>query len=192
MSSPDAAVDRRSAILAAALTAFLDKGYLATSIADIRRLSGATTGSIYHFYSGKPALAEELLRRFVTQWSAQTPVPEGDAEAQIKASVRGLVLWGLANPRELRLLDELRSLAFATEELAGVRELLLTGQSAAAARFAAMQAAGDVRKLPFSIAHALMLGPAYSYLRLAPPTPAAEAERIAALFAEAAWQAVRS
>ncbi len=192
MSSPDALSNRRSAILAAALTAFLDKGYLATSIADIRRLSGATTGSIYHFFPGKPALAEELLRRFVTQRSAQTPVPDGNAETQIRASVRGLVLWGLANPRELRLLDELRSLALSTEELAGVSELLLNGQSAAAARFARMQADGEVRKLPFSIAHALMLGPAYSYLRLAAPTPAEQAERIAELFADAAWQAVRA
>ena len=51
---------------------------------------------------------------------------------------------------------------------------------------------GAVRNLPFAIAHSLMLGPVYGYLRQAPPTAPDQAERIADLFADAAWQAVRS
>lgn len=53
-----------------------------------------------------------------------------------------------------------------------------------------MQATGAVRKLPFSVAHALMLGPAYDYLHYASPPEASEAERIASLFADAAWSSV--
>jgi hypothetical protein len=54
-----------------------------------------------------------------------------------------------------------------------------------------MQARGEVKKLPFPLVHALMLGPAYDYLRIAPPTAPATAERLAELFAEAAWLSVR-
>ncbi|HTO27428.1 MAG TPA: TetR family transcriptional regulator, partial [Devosia sp.] len=45
-------IDRRRQILDAALSAFLERGYAATSIADIRARSGASTGSIYHFFAG--------------------------------------------------------------------------------------------------------------------------------------------
>lgn len=57
--------------------------------------------------------------------------------------------------------------------------------------FVAMQAKGEVKKLPFPLAHALMLGPAYDYLRIPPQTAPATAKRLAELFAEAAWLSVR-
>ena len=38
--------ERRESILEAALGCFLEKGYIATTINDIREASGATTGSI--------------------------------------------------------------------------------------------------------------------------------------------------
>ena len=43
-----------------------------------------------------------------------------------------------------------------------------------------------------AIAYALMLGPAYAYLRQAETPPSDQAQRIADLFAEAAWQSVRA
>jgi AcrR family transcriptional regulator len=183
--------DRRSQILAAALTCFLEKGYRATSIADIRAASGATTGSIYHFFAGKGSIAEALLREAVRGWSVFSDLT-GTPEQQIKASVRGLVIWGLANPQLLRFMEEVRSLDLAGKDGNGLETLLDAGRETAAAAFAHMQSQGAVRKLPFSIAHALILGPAYSYLRSAPPTPPDQAERIATVFADAAWQAVKS
>ena len=62
--------DRRRQILDAALACFLERGYLGTTIADIRRRSGATTGSIYHFFDGKGALAQALLTDAIVGWSA--------------------------------------------------------------------------------------------------------------------------
>ena len=187
--------DRRRAILDAALACFLDQGYLATSIADIRRRSGASTGSIYHFFTSKAALAETLLREAVGGWAAVSGAAlsaNNEPEDQVKSSVRGLVLWGLSQPAQVRFLDELRGLAVSDADLSGVQRLLMDGHSAGAARYAAMQAQGAVRNLPFAVAHALMLGPAYSYLRLAPPTGPDEAARLADVFAAAAWDAVRA
>jgi len=185
-------LDRRRTILDAALACFLEQGYRATSMAHIRQKSGASTGSIYHFFSGKGAIAEALLREAIAGWAGLALAPDQSVEEQIKTSVGGLVLWGLANPAQAQLLDELRGLAGHDPELESVRDFLSFGQDAAAAAFAHMQSTGAVRKIPFGIAHALMLGPAYAYLRNAPATRPDEAKRIADLFAGAAWQAVRA
>jgi AcrR family transcriptional regulator len=187
--------DRRRQILDAALACFLERGFVATSIADIRSRSRASTGSIYHFFAGKGALAEALLREAVTGWarlSAAALDPQSSPETAIRASVSGLLIWGLANPRHVRFMEEMRSLASNDPDLAPVRALLDDGQTLGAAQYAGMVAAGAVRNLPFSIAHALMLGPSYSYLRRVGNIPADQADRIADLFATAAWDAVRA
>lgn len=51
---------RRQAILEAALTCFASKGFTETTMEDIRRLSGASTGSIYHHFANKEMLARAL------------------------------------------------------------------------------------------------------------------------------------
>lgn len=185
--------DRRQQILDAALASFLERGYVATSIGDIRRLSGASTGSIYHFFDGKGALAEALLRQAVAGWSAEAKAsfePDASAERAIKASVAGLLRWGLANPRHLRFMDEIRTLAAPGNELAKVEAMLAEGQALGERQYRLFVSRGEVRDLPFPVAHSLLLGPAYNYMRLvsrsAPRSPDAPA-----LFADAAWEAVR-
>ena len=188
--------DRRRQILDAALACFLERGYAATSIADIRTRSGATTGSIYHFFATKGAIAATLLREAVGGWSgysAQAWSPDLPPETAIKASVGGLVRWAFAEPAQFRLMNELRSLALADPDFTAVRDLLDGGRTAGAAAYARMAAAGAVRNLPFDLAHALMLGPAYAYLaRHRGGSDAAEGERMATFFADAAWRAVKA
>jgi AcrR family transcriptional regulator len=52
--------DRRQQILDAALRSFNEKGVAATTVDDVRRLSGASVGSLYHHFGGKDELAQEL------------------------------------------------------------------------------------------------------------------------------------
>jgi AcrR family transcriptional regulator len=51
---------RRRAILDAALKSFSTKGFTETTMEDIRQLSGASTGSIYHHFENKEMLALAL------------------------------------------------------------------------------------------------------------------------------------
>lgn len=51
---------RRKAILDAALSCFASKGFTETTMEDIRKISGASTGSIYHHFSNKEMLARAL------------------------------------------------------------------------------------------------------------------------------------
>lgn len=185
--------DRRTKILETALACFLEHGYAATSIADIRAASGASTGSIYHFFSGKPALALALVERAVAGWSAAAAeafAPDVTPERAIKASVAGLVTWGLAHPGEVRFIDEIRTLQSSDPALAGLLGAFDDGRDTGRALYDRWAAQGHVRPLPWPLAHALMLGPAYDFLRLARllPAPADAAETLA----EAAWAAVRA
>lgn len=192
MAETKAGAARRNTILAAALDCFLERGYAATSIDDIRRASGASTGSIYHFFPGKPAIAEALVQRAIAGWAGADPVAaDNDVsfETATRASVRGLVLWGTANPGLFRFMDEIRTLAVRDPAFAGVRATLAAGRTAAATRYGGAASAGLVRPLPWSVAHALLLGPAYDYLRETAPADGAEAA--ADFFADAAWEAVR-
>ena len=185
---------RRDDILAAALACFLARGYAATTIADIRRQSGATTGSIYHFFPGKGALALALLQQAVAGWTAAGPAaadPDAPGEAAVKGSVRGLVAWGLEQPALFRFVDEIRTLAVTDPDFVRLREVLDRGQAAACARYEAAVADGICRPLPWPVAHSLMLGPAYNFLRLVAAGAAAH-EAAADLLAEAAWNSVRA
>jgi AcrR family transcriptional regulator len=60
-SKPNTTVgSRREAILQAALKSFSTKGFTETTMDDIKRLSGASTGSIYHHFENKEMLAQAL------------------------------------------------------------------------------------------------------------------------------------
>jgi len=50
----------RELILATALHLFVERGFFATSVHDIRRAAGLSIGSIYHHFSSKEALAQAL------------------------------------------------------------------------------------------------------------------------------------
>jgi AcrR family transcriptional regulator len=69
---------RRKAILQAALKSFSTKGFTDTTMEDIRRLSGASTGSIYHHFENKEMLAQALYLE-----------GRGDLNAALLASITG-------------------------------------------------------------------------------------------------------
>ncbi|HTJ59451.1 MAG TPA: TetR/AcrR family transcriptional regulator [Devosiaceae bacterium] len=185
--------ERRESILEAALSCFLEKGYIATTINDIREASGATTGSIYHFFDGKGALAMALLEDAVAGWSGESQTSSETPEAVIKASASGLVSWGLKNPELFRFMDEIRTLAVTAPEFAGIADTLAEGQGSAQAAYAKFLKARKVKDLPWPAAHSLILGPAYNYLRLATSGRArVAAKRAAEIFGDAAWAAVKA
>ena len=184
---------RRESILEAALGCFLEKGYIATTINDIREASGATTGSIYHFFDGKGALAMALLEDAMAGWSGESQSSSDTAEAVVKASAGGLVSWGLKNPELFRFTDEIRALSATAPEFAAIADNLAEGQGALSMSYAKFVKSRKVKDLPWPVAHSLILGPAYNYLRLAATGRArVAAKRAAELVADAAWAAVKA
>ncbi len=57
----DKITDRRELILDTALRLFTDRGYFNTSVRDIQKEATVSTGSIYHHFENKEAIAKALL-----------------------------------------------------------------------------------------------------------------------------------
>lgn len=160
--------DRRMQILDAALDLFVAKGFAATSIDDIRKLSGASTGSIYHFFASKEAIAVALYIEGVTGWTAASLAVPDDAvgEAAIGSIIASTLGWGLANARLMRFMDETRFLITRVAGLAETTEVLLRARQRGEALLARLVAHGEVRPVPWEIANALLLGPVQAWLQL--------------------------
>lgn len=81
-------------ILQSALTLFVEKGFFNTSIPDLVEHSGVSTGSIYHAFKDKEALATELMHHLLATIEAEQA--EILAEHQtVKARYFALVEWML-------------------------------------------------------------------------------------------------
>ena len=183
--------DRRQEILDAALEVFIDKGFDSATLADIRTRSGASTGSIYHAFAGKAEIAAALMGAATAGWQAAAPIPAGaDAGTAIRASVTGLLRWGLAQPRQFAFLDDMTTRAGNSPDFAPVARMIAEGRARAGAMYASWRDAGQVRDLPWPVAYALMMGPAYTYLRIA-GSDRAHADLAIIQIADAAWDAVR-
>ncbi len=86
---------RRKAILEAALACFASKGFTETTMEDIRKLSGASTGSIYHHFANKEMLARELYLEGRSSLNAAlfTSITTNDLHTGIKALVYAYLDW---------------------------------------------------------------------------------------------------
>jgi AcrR family transcriptional regulator len=183
-------IDRRRQILDAALRVFLKKGYGGTRIEDIRKGSRASIGSIYHAFGGKEAIAAALFVEASEGWASATARALAQAEGvdgPIRATVEGLIDWGLARPDLFRFLDDMRFLEARLTGAHGVAD----GQALAAQAYRDQVRRGEVRDIPWTLARALILGPAYDYLRRgAGAILANDDDR--RLLSEAAWDAVKA
>lgn len=185
--------DRRQQILDAALPVFVAKGYSGATIADIRKASGATTGSIYHFFNGKPGIAIALWRDANTIWRARSDAGRQQAlsaENLIQSSVRGLLEWATENRSMFLFFEELRIRALSDSDLSPILEDTIETHVAAAELYRGWIADGSVKDMEWPLASALMMGPAYDYLR---KYQDGSDHRVAIeILVEHAWSAVKS
>lgn len=115
---------RRKAILQAALTAFLAKGFTVTTIEDISQLSGASIGSIYHHFENKEMLAlalyQERYEDQLQQMLAATrnlPAREG-----VKTLVQTYLDWFERHPDFGRWIFQTSSLDYLGEQVNTLRQ----------------------------------------------------------------------
>jgi AcrR family transcriptional regulator len=183
--------NRRQEILDAALEVFLERGFDSTTMAAIRERSGASTGSIYHFFSGKAEMAAALLKMATSQWSlrSQDAGSMKDAEQSIKASVAGFLAWGQANPQLFAFMDDLLARSRFSHDFNPVAELLDAGRRTASEAYSGWVQAELVRNLSWNVAYALIMGPAYSILRNSAGDAIKESE--ATEIVRSAWLSVR-
>jgi AcrR family transcriptional regulator len=101
------AVDRRAAILDAALDVFSSRGFHAASIDEIASQAGISKALIYEHFPSKKDLHDSLLERHVQEIferlaeSAAGPDP---GEVRLRAGVDAFLEWVETHPRAFRLL----------------------------------------------------------------------------------------
>jgi AcrR family transcriptional regulator len=101
------AIDRRAAILDAALEVFSSRGYHAASIDEIAGEAGISKALIYEHFPSKKDLHASLLERHVQEIferlaeSAAGPDP---GEVRLRAGVDAFLEWVETHPRAFRLL----------------------------------------------------------------------------------------
>jgi AcrR family transcriptional regulator len=188
---------RRQAILDAALECFLAETVSATTIDAIRARSGASVGSIYHFFGSKDGLASQLYVELLADHHAaylDALRTSRSAKAGVTGAVHAHLRWVAGhrdraryvfNWRELEVIDRRQPvLTRLNEELYRVASEWLAGHVRA----------GRIRSLSPRLFQALWMGPTLEYARLwmAHPTRAADLVGAGDALAEAAWHSVRS
>ncbi|GAB5430279.1 MAG: TetR/AcrR family transcriptional regulator [Devosia indica] len=146
---------------------FVEKGYIGTTIADIRKASGATTGSIYHFFSGKPGLAVALWTDANALWvtRAEAGRQSRTPKEMVTTTVRALLEWATANRDLFLFFEELRIRAHSDPELRPILDEITQTHDAAAEMYRNWVVQRQVREMAWPVASALIVGPAYDYLR---------------------------
>lgn len=185
---------RRSAILAAALDHFVEKGFEATTIEDVRARSGASNGSIYHHFASKEEIAGALyLETLADYQSGFLEVLEraSTAEAGVKDGVRYHLRWVAENPKLARFLLYRRETEVRRVTQAAVRVANRRMFAAVFSWLAPRMESGAMRRLPADVCYAAWLGAAQEFARLwlsgALETPIDEA---AEALAGAAWRSL--
>ena len=193
----DATRRRRQAILDAALACFADKGYDDTTLADIRRRAGASTGSIYHHFGSKEQIAATLYLDGVrqTQEAGLTALLRTrTARTGVAAQVNAYIDWVVAHPAMARFLFAMRHAPFLDDAEPVIDGLNRDVHARAAAWIADRVAAGELPDLEPAVRWAIVFGPcrhwAGSWLRGATTTTPEQAKRLIGIAAYAGLQAL--
>jgi len=183
-------------ILSSALSCFMEQGVENTTIADIRDRSGISVGSIYHHFGNKEGIVVALFLSGVEDHSRIQERALADvetAEAGVKTVVRCYINWINDHPDWARFVFRYRSLV----ENSTLAE---ESESQRKAHFKRLRhwfrpyiEQFEIQALSFEVYYSLIIGPSQVFaLRwLAGKTRASLIEQ-KELFAEAAWQAVKT
>jgi AcrR family transcriptional regulator len=187
---------RRRAILEAALEAFTEKGFAAATIEDVRRLSGASVGSIYHHFGDKEGLAAALYLEGIGAYqrgALGALTRSGDPERGIKSLVRFHLRWVAENPKLASFLLNRRETEVVLASEADRRELNRAAFAETAAWLRPHVESGRVKRMPMELYYLTLIGPSQEFARHWLGGRASSSMREAeSVLAEAAWDSVRA
>jgi AcrR family transcriptional regulator len=160
---------RRQEIIQAALECFTELGFAQTSMAEIRRRSNASTGSIYHHFKSKEQLAGDVYLEGIRNYQegfVATLEHEWSARNGIFAVIRYHLQWVSQHPDWTRYLFQKSHAAFMASA-AGVFAGLNAEFMQRCARWLAVHVkAGNIRRLAPDMYVAILVGPVMEYTRL--------------------------
>ena len=159
--------DRKSAILAAALEVFMEKGVEAATIDDIRKRAKASVGSIYHHFGTKEGIAAALFADALDDYWAcllERAKAARDARAAIEGLIGAHLDWIVARPQLARFMFS-RGQAISGEHEQAIRQRTGGHFKALMAVFKPWLDGGAIRRLPAELYGPLLMGPAQELAR---------------------------
>ena len=93
MHRPPALLHRRPQLIRAALQVFQEKGFHATTVRDIGRVSGLTQGTIYNYVRSKEDILFLVCDRVIAEYISsmeQAVAATGDPAARLREALRGV------------------------------------------------------------------------------------------------------
>jgi AcrR family transcriptional regulator len=185
---------RKRLIIETALACFTELGLDRTNMEDIRKRSGASTGSIYHHFKSKEQLASEVYLEGIRSYQEGFLLAiEGKADARegIHAVVRYHLTWVEDNPDWARFLFQQRRAQFMAATQDEFTRINAEFFGRASLWFGTHIRAGTIRRLPVDLYAVFLLGPCQEYTRMylsghARAGPAETADELA----EAVWRAI--
>jgi AcrR family transcriptional regulator len=187
---------RRQKILDAALACFLAETVSATTIEMIRARSGASVGSIYHFFGSKDGLAAQLYIELLADHHANylnALRGSRSAKAGVTGAVHAHLQWVAANPDRARYVFNWRELEVIDRHEPAVAALNDEMYRVASEWLGTHTRADRIKPLSPRMFQALWMGATLEYARLwlAHPTSTDDLLHAGHALADAAWQAVR-
>jgi AcrR family transcriptional regulator len=187
---------RRQKILDAALACFLAETISATTVEMIRARSGASVGSIYHFFGSKDGLAAQLYVELLADHHSNyldALRTSRSAKAGVTGAVHAHLRWVAANPDRARYVFNWRELEVTDRRDPAVVALNDELYRVASEWLATHTRAGRIKSLSPRMFQALWMGATLEYARLwmAHPTSTDDLIQAGNALAESAWQAVR-
>lgn len=192
----NAGVARRRAILDAALTVFLKSGVAGTTVEVLHRESGASVGSIYHFFGNKEGVAAELYAETLRDYfDTYLGALQGNPSAQggIEGAVRTHLEWVAANEMRARYLFHCREYEIIEESRPTITTLNENFYGEASAWLRPHVEKGLIKPLPPRLCQALWMGPCVEYAKLW-LARSTDFDMLAAapVLGQAAWTAVKA
>ncbi|CAM4405952.1 TetR/AcrR family transcriptional regulator [Palleronia rufa] len=106
-----AASDRRQAILDAAQSLFMERGWEIVTIADVLEVADISKGGFYHHFTAKDDLLTGIVTRMtdhaLVAAEAARKETSGNALARLNAFIGGSLRWNTENPDSLRVFAEI-------------------------------------------------------------------------------------
>ena len=185
---------RKESVLTAALACFALRGIEHTTVSDIQREARCSIGSIYHHFGSKEGIAEELFLDGIQRLNRgmlKKVRGSRSCEESVRAVVDYYCEWSTRNQDLARYLHS-RDIDFSAESRRRLHEIHRAYITAIFTWFAPFVERGEMRILPIETYVPLISGPIQEYVRRWLSGQHRKSPRqVKALFAEAAWNAVK-
>ena len=162
-------LSRKKEILNAALICFNQQGIAATSIEQIQNTSKASIGSIYHHFGSKDGIAYILYREGLQNYHddlLKKLNSAKSAENKIKTFVSSYMEWIEKNPELANYIFSARSYLVDSQKADEIHLFHENNQHDLALVIKSLIKQKEIKRLPDSLYHPLIIGPAHQFCQL--------------------------